>query len=43
MWLLHMKEEDKWKILKARNGREYKLPELPHYSVDGYYAETRGL
>jgi G:T-mismatch repair DNA endonuclease (very short patch repair protein) len=25
----------------ARNGREYRLPELPHFSVDGYYAETR--
>jgi len=41
MWLLHMEEKDKFKILHARNGREYRLPELPHYSVDGYCAETR--
>ena len=40
MWILYM-EEDKWKILHARNGREYRLPELPHFSVDGYCAETR--
>jgi len=41
MWLLHMEEEDKCKILHARNWREYRLPELPHYSVDGYCVETR--
>jgi len=29
------------KILNARNGREYRLPELPHFSVDGYCAEKR--
>jgi len=40
MWLLHM-EEDNCKILPARNGREYRLPELPHFSVDGFCAETR--
>jgi hypothetical protein len=28
-------------IQHARNGREYRPPELPHYSVDGYCAETR--
>ena len=41
MWILHMEEEGNCKILHARNVREYKLPELPHYIVDGYCAETR--
>jgi len=41
MWLLHMEEEDNCKILHARNGHEYRLPALPHFSVDGYCAETR--
>jgi len=36
-----MEEEDKCKILHARNFREYRLPDLPHFSVDGYCAETR--
>ena len=27
--------------MHARNGREYMLPELPNFSVDGYCAETR--
>jgi len=35
-----MEEEDNCKILHARNGREYRLPELPHFSVHGYCAET---
>jgi len=41
MWILHMEEEDSCNILHARNGREYRLPELPHFIVDGYCAETR--
>jgi len=41
MWMIHMEEEDNCKLLHARNGWEYILPELPHYSVDGYCAETR--
>jgi len=28
-------------IQNTRNGREYRPPELPHYSVDGYCAQTR--
>jgi len=36
-----MEEVDNCKILDARNGREVRLPELPHFSVDGYCAETR--
>ena len=27
-------------IKHALNGREYRLPELPHFNVDGYCAET---
>ena len=43
MWLLHMEEMDGCKIMHARNGREYRLPELPRFSVDGYCAETRNV
>jgi G:T-mismatch repair DNA endonuclease (very short patch repair protein) len=28
-------------IMHTRNGHEYRLPELPHFSVDGYCVETR--
>jgi hypothetical protein len=41
MWLLHMEQVDDCEIMHARNGREYRLPELPKFSVDGYFAETR--
>jgi len=41
MWLLNMQEMDGCKIMHARNGREYRLPELPRFSVDGYCPETR--
>jgi G:T-mismatch repair DNA endonuclease (very short patch repair protein) len=41
MWLLHMEQVDDCQIMHARNGREYRLPELPHFGVDGYCAETR--
>jgi len=40
MWLLHMEQTDGVAIKHARNGREYRLRELPHFSVDGYCAET---
>ena len=40
MWLLHMEEIDGCKIMHARNGREYRLPELPRFGVDGYCEET---
>jgi len=40
MWLFHMELTDGVVIKHARNGREYRLPELPHLSVDGYCAET---
>jgi len=32
MWLLHMEESDGVMIV---NGREYNVPELPQFSVDG--------
>ena len=40
MWLLHMEQTDGVVIKHARNGRQYRLPELPHFSVDGYCAES---
>ena len=40
MWLLHMERTDGGHIQHARYGREYRPPELPHYSGDGYCAET---
>jgi len=40
MLLLHMKQMDGVRIMHARNGREYKLTELPHFNVDGYCPET---
>ena len=43
MWLLHMVETDGVKIIHGRNGREYKVPELPQFSVDGYCPETRTI
>jgi len=43
MWLQHMERTDGCHIQHARNGREYRPPELPHYSVDGYRAETRKI
>jgi len=43
MWLLHMEQTDGVVIKHARNGREYRLRELPHFSVDGYCAETNAI
>jgi len=31
------------KILHCHNGREYRLPELPHYNVDVFGPETRNM
>jgi hypothetical protein len=36
-----MEQNDGSRRLYARNGREYRLPELQFYIVDGYYVETR--
>ena len=41
MWLVYMERTDGCAIMHGRNGREYRLPELPNYSVDGYCAESR--
>ena len=38
-----MQQTDLVKIIHCHNGREYKLPELPHFSVDGYCPETRTI
>ena len=43
MWLLHMERTDGCHIQHARNGQEFRPPELPHHSVDGYCAETRTI
>ena len=43
IWLLHMERTDGCHIQLARSGREFRPPELPHYSVDGYCAETRTI
>jgi len=40
MWLLHMEQTDEVRIMHTRNGREYRLPQLPHLSVDCYCPET---
>jgi G:T-mismatch repair DNA endonuclease (very short patch repair protein) len=41
MWLLHMEQADGCRTMHARNGREYRPPELPKYIVDGYCPETK--
>ena len=41
MWILHMEQTDGYTTMHARNGREFRLPELPRYNVDGYCAETK--
>ena len=40
MWLVHMERSDGCRISHGRNGREFRLPELPNLSVDGYCNET---
>ena len=43
MWLLHIQQIDGVAIKHARNVREYRLPELPHFSVDGYCAKPNKI
>jgi hypothetical protein len=43
MWLIHMEQMDGSPIMHARKGREYRLPVLAHFSVEGYCAEENGL
>jgi hypothetical protein len=41
VWLVYREQTDGCTIRHARNGREYRPPELPLLSVDGFCAETR--
>jgi len=41
MWLLHTEETDGVKLMHGCNSCEYRLPELPRFSVDGYCPGTR--
>ena len=43
IWLLHVEQIDGEKIMHGLNGREYKVPALPHFGVDGYCPETRTI
>jgi len=36
IWLLHMEETDGVKVMHGRTGREYKVTELPQFSLHGY-------
>ena len=38
-----MEQIDGVKIMHCRNGPEFRVPELPHFNVDGYCHETRTL
>ena len=40
-WLVHSERTDGCRISNGRNGREFRLPEVPSLSVDGYCHETR--
>ena len=40
MWLVQRERTHGCTLLHGRNGREYRLLELPHLSVDGFYPET---
>jgi hypothetical protein len=35
MWLLYKERTEGCKIIHARNGREFRIPELPNFQVDG--------
>jgi len=41
MWLVHMEQVNGVKIKHARKSRESRQLELPHYTVDDYFSETR--
>jgi len=43
MWMLHMEQTHRVQIVHCQNGREYRLPELPRFSVDGYYPHTNTI
>jgi hypothetical protein len=39
MWLVYREQTDGCRIRHGRNGPEYRLPELPNFSLDGFCAE----
>jgi hypothetical protein len=41
IWLVYREQTDGCTILRARNGRRCRPPEIPHLSVDGFCAETK--
>jgi hypothetical protein len=41
MWLVYREQTDECHTRNGRNGREYRLPELPKVSVDVFCAETK--
>ena len=43
MWLFHMGQADGVFMKHARNRCEYRLPELPHLSADGYCVEINKI
>ena len=43
MWLMYREQTDGCTIKHTRNGREYRIPELPRLSVEGFCAETRTI
>ena len=43
MWLLHVEQTEGCRIGHARNGREYRQPELPNFSVDVHCEESRTI
>jgi hypothetical protein len=43
MWLIHREQTENCKILHGRTGREFRLPELPRLSVDGYCPDTKNF
>jgi len=43
MWLLHLQQMNGVKIMLCRNGREYRVPEFPRFSLDVYCPENRTI
>ena len=41
MWLVYTEKKDGRKIQHGRDGREYRLPELPRFNVDVFCPETK--
>jgi len=43
IWLMHMEQTNGVKIKHVRNGRVYRLPELPNFGADGYFPEENTI